>query len=173
MRWVIGAREIMFMNPLYSWIFHGGRVFPVDRGQGIYQPAMNFALDVLSKNGWIHLYPEGRVNQSGTLLPRLKWGVGRLIYDSNPTPLVIPMYHYGLSEVWPVNRKFKAIPNLGITNFRLMVGSPVDFTKIVEEYKNKNTNKEIAYNEITHKIWEILLDLENHVKVLKNEEEKT
>ncbi|CAG8844588.1 4910_t:CDS:2, partial [Racocetra persica] len=51
-RWTLGAQEICFTTPALSRFFSLGQVIPTVRGAGIYQPAMNFALDRLNEGKW-------------------------------------------------------------------------------------------------------------------------
>jgi monolysocardiolipin acyltransferase len=100
MRWTMGAKEICFRNTFNSWVFGNGRVFPIERGLGIHQEGMRCALDLLNQGQWVHIFPEGKVNQSGELL-RFKWGVGKLLCESEVTPLILPVYHHGMSGIMP------------------------------------------------------------------------
>ncbi len=67
---------------------------------------MEFCLDRLRDGQWVHLYPEGKVNQTPmekSLLP-LRWGVGRMVAETTErarTPIVIPIYHLGMNSVLP------------------------------------------------------------------------
>ncbi len=63
-------------------------------GRGIDQEGVQIAIDKLNHGDWIHVFPEGKVNQSGTLLP-FRWGVGKLIAECNVTPTGVPFYHRG------------------------------------------------------------------------------
>ena len=78
-RWTLGAQEICFATPYVvkkyklcnhtkllirpffiiifsarSKFFSLGQVVPTVRGAGIYQPAMNFALDKLNEGRWVN-----------------------------------------------------------------------------------------------------------------------
>lgn len=59
LRWSLGAREICHSRPLHSIFFRLGKVLPVVRGDGVYQPIMNQILDNLNKGEWLHIFPEG------------------------------------------------------------------------------------------------------------------
>lgn len=93
-RWSLGAKEICHTTKLLTKLFCWGQVIPIVRGDGIYQKAMDFAIEELQKGGWIHLFPEGRVNEKKENI-RYKWGVARLIMDLKVPPIVLPIYHRG------------------------------------------------------------------------------
>ena len=61
---------------------------------------MNEILGELNRGAWLHLFPEAKINDTKTFI-RLKWGVGRLVADSDETPIVLPFYHYGMDEILP------------------------------------------------------------------------
>jgi monolysocardiolipin acyltransferase len=94
-RWSLGAREVCHFNRIASLFFRLGKVCPIDRGRGVYQPIMNEIIEELNKGEWLHIFPEGKVNEEKKFL-RLKWGVGRLIADAKVTPIVLPFYHLGI-----------------------------------------------------------------------------
>lgn len=77
-RWSLGAREVCHSKPIHAIFFRLGHVLPIDRGHGIYQPIMNEILDELNDGGWLHIFPEGKVNEEKVDM-RLKWGVGRFV----------------------------------------------------------------------------------------------
>lgn len=55
-------------------------------------------VEILSKNGWVHIFPEGRV----TKIPiRIKWGISRLIKESSTPPILLPIWLNGMENVWP------------------------------------------------------------------------
>ncbi|ORZ22219.1 acyltransferase-domain-containing protein [Absidia repens] len=82
MRWVLGAADICYTSIFKATFFSMGKAIPTIRGGGIYQPAVDFAIDRLNHGGWIHVFPEGKVNQTEVML-RFKWGIGRLIMESD------------------------------------------------------------------------------------------
>ena len=80
-RWSLGAKEVsLFLcltnfclnlvyqkkvchtNKFWSKFFCYGQVIPVIRGNGIYQKAMDFALQELRKGCWLHIFPGKNYN---------------------------------------------------------------------------------------------------------------
>jgi monolysocardiolipin acyltransferase len=98
MRWTPGSRRICYANPLFGYFFGLGQVTPVSWGEGIFQPGMRIAQEQLDRGGWVHIFPEGRVNQSGRIYP-CKWGVGQLVLETarrhGASPLVLILAHTG------------------------------------------------------------------------------
>ncbi|KAI7860353.1 acyltransferase-domain-containing protein [Circinella umbellata] len=94
MRWVLGAADICFTTLFRSLFFALGQTIPTIRGSGIYQPGVDYAIHKSNQNGWIHIFPEARVNQTTSMI-RFKWGVGRIIMESDRCPIVIPVWHNG------------------------------------------------------------------------------
>ena len=73
LRWLPGAKNVCFRSYRASLFFQLGKVVPVVRGEGVYQYTMNFLVDELNKGGWVHVFPEGKVNMNKDFM-RLKWG---------------------------------------------------------------------------------------------------
>ncbi|PFH52597.1 hypothetical protein AMATHDRAFT_56653 [Amanita thiersii Skay4041] len=124
-RWTLGASDIMFTNALFSRFFRLGQTIETFRGRGIYQPAVDTAINKLNQGAWVHLYGEGKVCQPNTYwqdhegratLPRFKWGIGRMLMEAQSTPVVIPVWLAGFEQLMPEGRPFpyKYIPRLGI-----------------------------------------------------------
>ncbi|KAJ1941452.1 Lyso-phosphatidylcholine acyltransferase [Linderina macrospora] len=135
MRWTLGAKELLYKNPVLNMFFAYGQTIPTIRGAGIHQLAMEIALRRLRENRWVHVFPEGKVNQDDHLI-RLKWGVGRLIMESDRVPIVVPMFHHGMKEVMPLRQKVPMpYPNPWKSVFYLKIGDAVDFTQQVSEWK--------------------------------------
>lgn len=78
-RWTLGASDILFTNAFLGKFFNLGQVIETHRGGGIFQPAVDEAVKLVQSGEWIHVFPEGKVNQritnpEGGLL-RFKWGL--------------------------------------------------------------------------------------------------
>ena len=114
----------------------------------------------------------GRKAPPGRYLGPLKWGVGKLIADCEVTPVVVPFYHRGMEEIYPLdennNNKYM-LPKFGKTVY-LLVGDAVPVKDIVDEYKTLMDNepdedrKEVLqyamYKALTDRIDKALADLE-------------
>lgn len=132
-RWALGAKEVCFSRRSHSLFFRLGQVLPIIRGNGVYQPIMQEALEELNRGSWLHMFPEGKVNETKEFI-RLKWGVGRLIADCNTTPIVLPFYHLGMDSVLPNKKPYMPQINQKTT---IVIGNPMNFDEIVKELKDK------------------------------------
>jgi monolysocardiolipin acyltransferase len=72
-KWTPTAQEVCFTNRIMSAFFSRCHGVPVIRGQGVYQRGVDFLISRISEGHWVHLYPEGKFNNSGKTI-RLKWG---------------------------------------------------------------------------------------------------
>ncbi|KAF8558976.1 acyltransferase-domain-containing protein [Imleria badia] len=139
-RWVLGASDIMFTNPLFSAFFRKGQVIETFRGNGIWQPALDEAIEKLNQGHWLHMFGEGKVHRPAVYpqtdgiayLPRFKWGVGRIIMETNVSPLIIPMWLTGFDKLMPEYRPFpyKYLPKMGI-QLGVTFGDPIPPEEIV------------------------------------------
>jgi monolysocardiolipin acyltransferase len=111
---------------------------------------MDDAIALLAKNHWFHVFSEGKVNQSDTLLP-FRWGIARLILESPVPPLVIAFYHSGLEKVMPESRRVR-IPTVGVT-WTCRFGSPIDSAEWITASKNMHTLEQKRIY-ITQKVFE-------------------
>lgn len=109
-----------------------------------------------------HLNFSGKVNMTKENM-RLKWGVGRMIYESPVTPIVIPIWHIGMDDVLPNEPPY--ILKLR-KNLTFNYGNPIDFTEIVKILKARNATDVEARKEITDRIQEELLKLKVETELL-------
>ncbi|CAG8707651.1 hypothetical protein RhiirA5_356630 [Rhizophagus irregularis] len=163
-RWTLGAQEICFSTPFRSKFFSLGQVVPTVRGAGIYQPAMNFALDRLNEGKWVHIFPEGKINQTADLL-RFKWGIGRLLMESTNLPIVVPIWHKGLEEIMPEDRDRPWVPNFG-KKIIIVYGNPIDFKDLLIDYHEGRVDEVTTRISITDTVFRAMDELQKTAESL-------
>ncbi|XP_073994168.1 tafazzin, phospholipid-lysophospholipid transacylase [Rhodnius prolixus] len=162
MRWALAAHDICFTNKLHSYFFMLGRCIPVIRGKGVYQEAIDFCLERLCKGEWVHIFPEGRVNLTKEFI-RLKWGVGRLIYEAPITPIVVPIWHIGMDQVLPNDPPYILKTGKNLTfNF----GQPINLSNLLKDLRSSNVCAEVARKAITDRIQVELMNLKLETEAL-------
>ncbi|CAF0956400.1 unnamed protein product [Rotaria sordida] len=155
MRWSLGADDIVFTMRKHQMFFSLGKTIPVTRGDGVYQRPMDFALEQVNQGGWMHIFPEGKVNLTKEPI-RLKWGVGRLIAEADICPLVVPFYHLGMDSVLPNQEPY--IPHIG-EKVSIYVGKPLIFDGLVQKMKKENRSLEEIRKAVTDIIQDELYKL--------------
>ncbi|PMD40635.1 hypothetical protein L207DRAFT_427575 [Hyaloscypha variabilis F] len=90
------------------------------------------------KHSWVHIFPEGRVHQHPKKSLRyFKWGVSRLILESEPLPDVIPIFIDGNQQVMHESREFpRFIPRAG-KDIKIAFGEKVDGEKVFGELRER------------------------------------
>ncbi len=98
------------------------QALPIWRGGGVDQPLLLDVARRVSNGDWVHVFPEGRVVQTGRLamdeissrseeevarVGRLKWGVGKLIAHSDSPPTVVPWHHSGMAGILPQHAEWR------------------------------------------------------------------
>jgi len=131
MRWSLAAKEICFATPFTSSISSHGKVIPIVRGEGIYQSAVNYALNKLNEGEWVHIFPEGKIAFEPV---RLKWGVGRLIAECKKQPIVLPFWHCGMDDFLPCKTPY--IPKLR-KKITVLFGEPITYQHILDKYHSR------------------------------------
>ncbi|XP_055339306.1 tafazzin-like [Paramacrobiotus metropolitanus] len=154
-RWSMGAAEICFATDATATFFGLGKVVPTVRGAGVYQRGMDFMLERLNLGEWVHVFPEARVNQEHQWL-RMKWGVGRLIAECDPTPIVLPFFHQGLDTVQP-NRPPYA-PRFG-KKVTVLIGNVIDYAEKVAQMRADDLSPRDQRHEITEDIQRVMKSL--------------
>lgn len=164
MRWALAAHDVCFTNKVHSYFFMLGKCVPIVRGLGVHQDAMNFMLEQLGKGDWVHVFPEGRVNETKEYV-RLKWGVGRLIYDSPVEPIVIPICHLGMDDILPNKKPYIFKIGKALT---LNFGNPIDVGSLLQKLRKEAVSEKVARKVITDKIQDELVILKKQTEALHN-----
>ncbi|XP_034480154.1 tafazzin homolog isoform X2 [Drosophila innubila] len=164
-RWSMAAHDICFTKKLHSMFFMFGKCIPVVRGIGVYQEAINLCIEKCAMGHWVHVFPEGKVNMTKEQI-RLKWGVGRIIYESPKMPIVLPMWHEGMDSVLPNVEPYMF--KLG-KNVTINIGEPLDLNDYVQDLKNQQVPEPVARKLITDKIQEAFYALRVETEKLHEE----
>eukprot|EP00887_Chlorella_sp_A99_P007893 scaffold20.g7893.t1 len=139
--------------------FQSGKVLPIVRGEGLGQPIMRAVAGEVAAGRWLHIFPEGKVNYTGTLGP-LRWGVGKVICDvlrkTDRDPIVLPFYHSGMGRVLP---KRGRLPRAG-NHVHVVVGQPLDLRDVTCRCNQPGENQQAVWHDITARVQQALLVLE-------------
>ncbi|XP_037949123.1 tafazzin homolog isoform X2 [Teleopsis dalmanni] len=154
-RWSMAAHDICFTNKLHSYFFMYGKCIPVVRGIGVYQDAVNLCIQKCALGHWVHVFPEGKVNMTKDEM-RLKWGVGRIIYESPRIPIILPMWHEGMDEVLPNVEPYVLKWRKKVT---LNIGQPIDLNDFISDLKSRSVPEPVARKLITDKIQQVFQKL--------------
>ncbi|VDK54054.1 unnamed protein product [Anisakis simplex] len=130
-RYILAAHNICFTNAWHTAFFSLGRCVPVVRGIGVYQRAVDFCIDMLAENKWVHVFPEGKVTPKPI---RIKWGVARMIMESPIPPLVVPIWAERMGEVFTSDPPFR--PHFG-KHVNVTVGDVLDMKEYVNRFDGK------------------------------------
>jgi monolysocardiolipin acyltransferase len=113
------------------------------------------------KHSWVHIFPEGRVHQHPHKTMRyFKWGVSRLILESEPLPDIVPIFIDGNQDVMHESRVFpRFVPRAG-KNIRIAFGESVDVERIFGDLRERwqrlvKAQKEAEEKEGTSFEWEM------------------
>ena len=121
---------------------------------------------------WVHVFPEGRIRQEAQYQMRyFKWGVSRLVLESENTPIVVPIFHTGLDEIMNEERKFpRFLPRLGKT-FEITFGDPIEMD-VIEGFrdrwnslKNREGPKSIDASKLRSQVAKTLRDAVNEIGI--------
>ncbi|KAF8926846.1 hypothetical protein BGZ47_002494 [Haplosporangium gracile] len=184
-RYALGAQELCYPNAPVGHFFRFGQIVPIIRGNGIYQPAIDKSINLLRSGRWVHIFPEGKINQTDKLI-RLKWGVGRILMEyGGPTiaeggkpmdevemPVVVPIYHLGMEDILRLypNNDSPIFPKLGMP-LTIVFGEPIEFGSLMQEYKEGKIGEVEARVKMTERVFEALEELKSVALRLHKEQE--
>ncbi|KAI1805801.1 hypothetical protein F4811DRAFT_560844 [Daldinia bambusicola] len=116
-----------------------------------------------NRHSWVHVFPEACVHQHPRMLMRyFKWGISRLILESEPMPDVLPMFIDGPQRVMPEDRRFpRFLPRFPV-RFRVAFGELLDAERTFGDLRarwqelvrkeRKRTAKALAMGELTDEL---------------------
>ena len=91
-----------------------------------------------NRHAWLHVFPEACCHQGDEgSLRYFKWGISRLILESNPAPEFIPMFVHGTQNIMPEDRGFpRFLPRVN-RDVKVMIGKPTDVDAVFGQYRDK------------------------------------
>lgn len=149
-RWTPGAKEICFSNPLFSVFFALGQTIPIVRGDGVFQQGLSYSIDKMNAGKWVQIFPEGKIMEDRSWI-RFKWGIGRMLYECNHNPIIVPVYHVGMNNVLPTVKPY--IPRIG-QKVTMVVGDPIDIADEKQKCLDEGLDPEEAREFLTSVIQE-------------------
>jgi monolysocardiolipin acyltransferase len=111
---------------------------------------MDNLIDRLSLGDWVHTFPTGRREPEGQL-GVLRPGLGRLIIEPVVTPLVVPFYHSGMTQVLD-RKKGDRVPVALGRKLRIEVGDPMDFSELVAECRRNGGDEAALREEVLRRV---------------------
>jgi len=155
LRWTLCSQEICFKHPAVAALLGAGNVLPIRRGGGVDQPLLLNLAHKVAQGGWVHMFPEGKIVQSGDLgsnyfgtrtkeraddIGRLKWGVGKLIAHAPITPVVVPFHHIGMEGVVPqqITGECNDLYPVGGNHAQVQVGKQLHFEDLISDHEQRH-----------------------------------
>lgn len=89
-----------------------------------------------NRHAWVHVFPEACCHQQeDASLRYFKWGISRLILESEPAPDFIPIFAHGLHRVMPENRGWpRWAPRVG-NRIRFAIGEVANVDELFGDYR--------------------------------------
>lgn len=95
--------------------------FSTDGSDSFPAPAAYSAM----RHAWVHVFPEACCHQSpDSSLRYFKWGVSRLVLESDPAPAFIPMFIHGTQAIIPEDRGWPRWLPRGGNRVQVVIGEP-------------------------------------------------
>ncbi|CAP26275.1 Protein CBR-ACL-3 [Caenorhabditis briggsae] len=148
-RYTLAAHNICFTKQFHTTMFSLGRCVPCVRGEGVYQKGMDFCVDMLNDNKWVHIFPEGKVCVAAEEPLRFKWGIGRLVMDAKTDPIILPVWCKRMEDVWPIHPPY--YPKFGNT-VEVYIGEPFSLSDLKKKISSKGLSTEQMRKIITDEV---------------------
>lgn len=90
------------------------------------------------RHAWVHIFPEGMIHQSEQRIMRyFKWGVSRLILESDPMPDIVPMFIEGFDNIMHETRTFPRFIPRPFQNVRVTFGEKLDAEEVFGDLRRR------------------------------------
>ncbi|KAL5114909.1 Lyso-phosphatidylcholine acyltransferase [Pleosporales sp. CAS-2024a] len=90
------------------------------------------------RHAWVHIFPEGMIHQSEDRIMRyFKWGVSRLILESEPMPDVVPIFIEGFDHIMHETREFPRFIPRPFNNVRVTFGEKLDTEAVFGDLRQR------------------------------------
>ena len=153
MKWSLGAKEILYTNRFFTYVMCHGKTVPIVRGDGVYQEGITFAISQLNRGQWVHIFPEGKV----TLDPiRLKWGIGRMISECTKEAIILPYWHSGMEDVFPMKTPYYPRLRKKVT---VLFGEPIRYYDLLQRCRSEGRGEIETRKAMTDIVQEALYEL--------------
>ncbi|KAI0530129.1 acyltransferase [Xylaria digitata] len=117
-----------------------------------------------NRHSWVHVFPEACVHQHPKMFMRyFKWGVSRMILESEPMPDVLPIFIDGTQHMMPEDRGWpRFLPRFGV-KFRIAFGELVETEKVFGDLRAR-WQELVKQEESKSKIPRVLGELSDELK---------
>ncbi|KAF1847671.1 uncharacterized protein K460DRAFT_414373 [Cucurbitaria berberidis CBS 394.84] len=90
------------------------------------------------RHSWVHIFPEGMIHQSEDRIMRyFKWGVSRLILESEPMPDIVPIFIEGFDDIMHETRTFPRFIPRPFKNVRVTFGEKLDAEQVFGDLRDR------------------------------------
>ncbi|OCK75653.1 hypothetical protein K432DRAFT_308032 [Lepidopterella palustris CBS 459.81] len=90
------------------------------------------------RHSWVHIFPEGKIHQKEDRTMRyFKWGVSRLILESDPCPDIVPIWIEGPEQVMHEARAFPRFIPRPFKKISITFGEKLDVEKVFGDLRDR------------------------------------
>lgn len=124
-----------FSSPDLSDPFTGPHLTYTTNGEDTFPSPSSYAS---RRHAWVHIFPEGKVHQKTDKTMRyFKWGISRLLLESEPCPDLVPIWIEGFDSVMHESRKFpRFVPRSG-KDISVTFGDKVDTEAVFGDLRDR------------------------------------
>jgi monolysocardiolipin acyltransferase len=92
----------------------------------------------LRRHAWVHVFPEGKIHQREDKAMRyFRWGVARLILESDPCPDLIPIWIEGFDDIMPEERTWPRFVPRFPRSITVLLGPKVNVDEVFGDLRSR------------------------------------